>query len=206
MRGTASVGAGRPGAEKRVTARRGLAAARQRTSLPAPWLETLRIALREFDPSDAEDLYQLDRDPRVVRYVSAGRPATRAETQATMRRILRYYRLYPDLGAWFATRRDTGAFIGWFCLKYAGRSPDIEIGYRLVPAAWGRGLATEGASALVNFGFDELGLHRIIGVTHRDNHASQRVLMKAGLDDCGWGRYYDMRLRLFAADNPHRAR
>ena len=157
-------------------------------------------------PCDVEDLYRLDRDPRVVRYVSTGHPATRAETQATMRRILRYYRLYPDLGAWFATRRDTGAFIGWFCLKYAGRSPDVEIGYRLVPGAWGKGFATEGASALLNFGFDELGLHRIIGVTHRDNHASQRVLMKAGLDDCGWGRYYDMRLRLFAADNPHRAR
>ena len=97
--------------------------------------------------------------------------------------------------------RDTGEFIGWFCFKYAGRSPDIEVGYRLMHRAWGQGFATEGATALVNFGFDDLGLHRIIGVTHPDNVASQRVLMKAGLADSGWGRYYDQRLRLFVATN-----
>ena len=46
--------------------------------------------------------------------------------------------------------------------------------------------------------------HRIIGVTHPGNKASQRVLMKAGLEDAGWGRYYDQRLRLFVAENPDR--
>jgi RimJ/RimL family protein N-acetyltransferase len=170
-----------------------------------PWLETLRLALREFGPGDADDLYRLDRDPRVIRYIEGLKPATRDDAAATLRRIMRYYRLYPELGAWYATRRDTGRFIGWFSLKYAGRSPDIEIGYRLVPEAWGQGFATEGATALLNFGFDELGLHRIIGVTDRGNRASQKVLLKAGLEDRGWGHYYDCRLRLFAADNPHRA-
>jgi hypothetical protein len=113
---------------------------------------------------------------------------------------LRYSILYPDLGIWHASRRDTGAFIGWFSLKYAGKSPDIEIGYRLPHAGWGRGFATEGAQAMADYGFDDLGLHRIIGVTHRGNKASQRVLMKAGLEDIGWGHYYDRRLRLFAAE------
>ena len=71
------------------------------------------------------------------------------------------------------------------------------MGYRLLPAAWGQGFATEGAKALVDYGLDDLRLHRIIGVTHPDNKASQRVLQKAGLEDVGWGRYYDRRLRLF---------
>ncbi len=74
----------------------------------------------------------------------------------------------------------------------------------LAPEAWGQGYATEGASALVQFGFDDLDLDRIIGVTYPKNFASQKVLQKAGLEDRGWGRYYDRRLRLFAADNPHR--
>lgn len=169
------------------------------TRRPAPWLETLRIALREFVPEDIDDLYRLDGDPRVMRFFGDGNPAPREVTAVAMRRFLRYPLLYPDLGFWYATRRDTGAFIGWFTLKYAGRSPDVEVGYRLLHRAWGKGFATEGASALVHFGFDDLGLHRIIGVTHPDNVASQRVLMKAGLSDCGWGRYYDQRLRLFAA-------
>jgi RimJ/RimL family protein N-acetyltransferase len=105
---------------------------------------------------------------------------------------------------WRASRCDTGAFVGWFSLKYAGRSPDIEVGYRLVPQAWGQGFATEGARALVDYGFDDLDLDRIIGVTHPGNRASQRVLMKAGMVDIGWGRYYDRRLRLFAVENPYR--
>lgn len=170
--------------------------------VPSPWLETLRLELRDFVPEDVADLHRLDSDPRVMKYVNRGRPATREETAAAIRRIVRYPRLYPDLGIWYATRRDTGAFIGWFSLKYAGKSPDVEIGYRLLHDAWGHGYATEGASALLNFGFDELRLHRIIGVTDPGNDASQRVLRKVGMTDRGWGRYYDARLRLFAADNP----
>ena len=77
---------------------------------------------------------------------------------------------------------------------------EIEVGYRLAPGAWGHGLASEGARALVRYGFGELGLDRIIGLTHPDNAASQRVLQKAGLADAGWGRYYGRKLRLFAAD------
>lgn len=169
-----------------------------RAARAKPWLETLRIEMRAFHPDDFDDFFALDSDPRVMKYSTGGKPAPRAAVEGAMRRVLRYPALYPDLGAWYATRRDTGEFIGWFCFKYAGRSPDIEVGYRLMHRAWGQGFATEGATALVRFGFDDLGLHRIIGVTHKDNVASQRVLMKAGLRDRGWGRYYDQRLRLFA--------
>jgi len=168
------------------------------------WLTTLRLAMREFVPDDLADLRRLNSDVRVMKYIS-GKAETPEETQAAVQRTLRNYRLYPDLGAWYTVRRDTGKFIGWFSLKYAGKSPDIEIGYRLLPQAWGQGFATEGATAMYHYGFDDLDLDRIIGVTHPDNVASQKVLRKAGLADCGWGRYYDLRLRLFAADNPHRA-
>ena len=172
--------------------------------LPACWLETLRLELRAFGPGDFDDFYRLDRDPQVMKFFTKGKPMPRDLVAKAFRRVLRYPSLYPDLGAWHASRRDTGAFIGWFCLKYAGRSTDVEVGYRLLPEAWGRGFATEGAQALVDFGFDALGLDRIIGLTHRGNMASQRVLTKAGLADAGWGRYYDKRVRLFVAENPGR--
>jgi ribosomal-protein-alanine N-acetyltransferase len=172
---------------------------------PAPWLTTLRLSMREFVPSDFDDLVRLNSDARVMKYIT-GKPETREETWAAVRRVTRNYRLYPDLGAWYTVRRDTGRFIGWFSLKYAGKSPDVEIGYRLLPEAWGQGFATEGATAMYHYGFDDLDLDRIIGVTHPGNRASQKVLMKTGLLDCGWGRYYDLDLRLFAADTPHRAR
>jgi RimJ/RimL family protein N-acetyltransferase len=166
---------------------------------PAPWLETLRLEMRDFVPEDSADLYRLNSDPKVMRFIGDGAPVGPARHADIMRRVLRYPRLYPDLGFWYTTRRDTGEFVGWFTLKYCSTSTDIETGYMLLPEAWGSGFATEGASAMVRYGFDDLRLDRIIGVTHPENFASQRVLQKAGLADAGWGRYYDADLRLFAA-------
>jgi RimJ/RimL family protein N-acetyltransferase len=166
---------------------------------PLPWLETLRLELREFVPSDLPDLVRLDSDPRVTRYIGDGRTTPMADLETMIPRIRRVYRLYPGLGTWRAAQRDTGACIGWFTFKYVPKTIEIEVGYRLLPEAWGQGFATEGARELVRYGFDDLGLERIIGVTHPDNLASQRVLMKAGLVDEGWGHYYGRRLRLFAA-------
>jgi RimJ/RimL family protein N-acetyltransferase len=166
---------------------------------PAPWLETLRLELREFVPSDLPDLIRLDTDARVMKYIGSGRISAQAEVEAIIPRVRRNYTLYPGLGSWRAARRDTGACIGWFSLKYIPRTVEVEVGYRLLPKAWGQGYATEGACELVRYGFDDVGLDRIIGITHKDNFASQRVLMKAGLADEGWGHYYGWRVRLFAA-------
>jgi RimJ/RimL family protein N-acetyltransferase len=170
------------------------------TDAERPWMQTLRLDMRVFAASDFDDLARLAADPRVMRHIGDGRPMSRTAIGELLARIVRYPALYPDLGIWYTTRRDSGAFVGWFSLKYAGKSPDVEVGYWLLPAAWGQGFATEGATALVRYGFDDLGLDRIIGVTHPANRASQRVLTKAGLVDRGFGRYYGRRLRLFAAE------
>jgi RimJ/RimL family protein N-acetyltransferase len=167
---------------------------------PKPWLETLRLSMRNFTLDDFDDLYALNSDPRVMKFIADGKPSTRYEVARALRRFVRYSTLYPDLGIWHTSRRDTGAFIGFFALNYTGISTDIEIGYRLLRNAWGLGFATEGAVALAHYGFDDLRLNRIIGVTLPGNKPSQRVLLKAGLADQGWGRYYDRRLRLFAAE------
>ena len=173
----------------------------QSAARPVSWLESLRLSLRQFVPADADDLHRLDRDPRVVRFVGNGKPTPRGEIDARLARVVRHYALYPGLGTWYAARRDTGAFVGWFALKYCPPSCDVEIGYRLLQEAWGHGFATEGATELRRYGFEDLGLDRIIGVTRRGNRASQRVLHKAGLRDQGWTtRYYGERLRLFAAE------
>lgn len=164
---------------------------------PAPWLLTLRLALHDITRYHANELYELDSDPRVMRYIGSGRASTRAQTDAVMQRLPRAYALYPGLGTWRATRRDTGDFVGWFALKYIPGTAEVEVGYRLRYGAWGRGFATEGARELVRYGFDDLGLHRIVGITHPDNVASQHVLQKIGLTDIGWGHYYGRAVRVF---------
>lgn len=159
---------------------------------------TARLALRAFTLADVMDIAALDGDPRVMRYIGDGSTGTRDDARAAIERVLRRYDEHPGTGVWHASRRDDGRFVGWVSLKHAGDAPDIEIGYRLAHEAWGQGFATELARAMLRRGFAELGLDRIIGVTHPGNVASQRVLLKAGLRDEGYGRYYGRELRLFA--------
>jgi RimJ/RimL family protein N-acetyltransferase len=162
-------------------------------------MQTLRLDFREFRRDDFDDLFKLDSDARVMKYIG-GKAMSKTEVEAALTRAMGYYRSTYGLGVWYATRRDTGAFVGWYSLKYCPPTCDVEVGYRLMRNAWGQGFATEGATELVRYGFDDLGLDKIIGVTHPGNRASQRVLMKAGLRDVGFVRtYYDRRLRLFEA-------
>lgn len=164
---------------------------------------TERLVLREFTRNDVDDIHALDGDPRVMRFLGDGKPLSRESAEQSIERVLRRYVEHPGQGVWHVSRRDTGRFIGWVSLKHAGDSPDIEVGYRYVPDAWGQGFATEAGAVMLERGFDVVGLDRIIGVTHPENAASQRVLMKIGMQDEGWGRYYDKDLRLFAIDRAH---
>ncbi len=159
-----------------------------------------RIAMRQVTADDLESFYRLDHDRRVMRYIADGATGTLQSARAAVGRAMRYYALYPGMGKWVAEEKSTGRFIGWFSLNYVPDTVEIEIGYRLLPEAWGRGYATEGATLLAGHGFDQLGLYRIIGLTHPDNYASQRVLQKAGMRDAGWGRYYGRDLRLFVVE------
>jgi RimJ/RimL family protein N-acetyltransferase len=171
--------------------------------MPAPRITRLiteRLALREFTRADVDDLVVLDTDPRVMRLIGDGSVSSREDCEAAIERTLERYAKDDGFGVWHATRQDDGGFVGWVSLKPCGDSDDIEVGYRLLQDAWGHGFATELARAMLRRGFEEVGLDRIIAVTHPDNFVSQRVLAKAGLRDEGWGRYYGRDLRLFAID------
>ena len=146
-------------------------------------LRTDRLVLRRLRPDDADDLFALDDDPEVMRFINGGAPADRTAIEQAIAR-----QTYDGgLGRWAAHERAGGTFVGWFGLirildgpLHAG--PDVaELGYRLRRAVWGRGLATEGGDALLAYGFDRLGLRRIVAQTMTVNTASRRVMDKLGL-------------------------
>ncbi len=164
-------------------------------------LETERLVLRRYERDDLDRLDRLNSNVEVMRYIGDGSLRTREQTRAAIIRTQRIYDLFPGLGFWIAEEKPKRRFAGVFALIYIPKTVEVEVGYRLAKPAWGRGLATEGARALVRYGVLELGLDRVVGLTHPENIASQNVLMKAGLARRGMGHYYDRDLYYFVAES-----
>lgn len=148
------------------------------------FLETERLVLRQFTEDDSSNLVELDGDPEVMRFINGGRPTPQAEIESeVLPAFLGHYERYPGYGFWAAIEKSTGLFVGWFHFRPAEGSPpgEVELGYRLRRSAWGKGYATEGSRALVDKGFAELGVERVVASTMVVNVASRRVMEKAGL-------------------------
>ena len=145
-----------------------------------PTLTTERLVLEPLGEQHLDDLVGLDADPAVMRLLT-GRAATRAEVVGTW--LPRRTRPDADergIGCW--TGRHEGVFAGWWSLAVDDDDPTAaELGYRLRRTAWGRGLATEGAAALLSHAFGTVGLQRVWAETMAVNTASRRVLEKVGL-------------------------
>jgi RimJ/RimL family protein N-acetyltransferase len=148
------------------------------------FLETERLVLRRFAPDDVDDLHALNSDPEVMRYLTGGIPVPRAVTEREiLPRFLAYRERTDGYGFWAVIERASGAFLGWFHLRPPkGAAPDEpELGYRLHRAAWGKGYGTEGARALIERAFTELGARRVVASTYEENIGSRRVMEKAGM-------------------------
>ena len=165
-----------------------------------PTLETPRLRLRPLASSDEADLIALDSDPEVMRYV--GSPAgvkSPAETAERARLRIRETQRgdYEPLGFWRIEGRGDRAFHGVGALiqmpaggdNRDGAELDVEVAYRLARSAWGRGIATEAAGALVAHALGSLALLRVVAVTYPANQASQRVLDKLGFERRGIREY-----------------
>ena len=148
------------------------------------FLETQRLVLRRFTEDDSANLVELDSDPEVMRFINGGRATPHEEIESeVLPAFIGHYERYPGYGFWAAIEKSTGLFVGWFHFRPTEGSPpgEVELGYRLRRSAWGNGYATEGSRALVDKGFAELGVERVVASTMVVNVASRRVMEKAGL-------------------------
>ena len=166
--------------------------------------DTARLSLRAFEATDAEPFFRLNSDPEVNRYT--GDPP--CESVAAAKAAILAYPDWeqPGIGRWATVHRATGAVIGFAGLKYLPELGEVDLGYRFLPAFWGRGLATEASRACLAYGFETLGLQRVIGLTDPENQASMRVLEKIGMLPEGSIEYHGQPANLFAVDvTRHRA-
>ena len=144
-------------------------------------LETDRLLLREYVEEDAEAFFKLNSDPEVLRFVpDQALLNVEQARQLLVDHPIADYRKH-GFGRGALIIKSTGEQIGFAGLKYLEELDEVDVAYRLMPAYWGQGLATEVALASVRFGFADLGLKRIIGLVMPENVASVRVLEKTGL-------------------------
>lgn len=145
-----------------------------------PTLTTERLVLRPVTVDDLDVMVELNGDPAVMAYVR-GRAATAQETADEWRRRLdQQSDAARGLGYWAGFER--GSFVGWWSASsFAGRPEVSGVGYRLTAAAWGQGLATEGARVMVDQAFARPEIDRVFASTMGAHTGSRRVLEKLGM-------------------------
>jgi RimJ/RimL family protein N-acetyltransferase len=148
-------------------------------------LETPRLLLRLPRLEDLDPCAELMADPEAARFIGG-----------TMARSMTWRGVMVMIGAWHAhgyamfsvIEKSTGRWIGRLGPWQPDGWPGTEVGWAIVPDCWGRGYATEGATAAIDWAFDHLGWTEVIHVIDPENLASQQVARKLGSRNRGPGR------------------
>jgi RimJ/RimL family protein N-acetyltransferase len=150
--------------------------------MPVTELQTARLKLRRWRPSDRVPFATLNADPEVMRYFPE--PLTRAASDELVDIVEAGFDR-DGWGLWALEERATQQFVGFTGLArpafQAHFMPAVEIGWRLARAAWGRGLASEAARAAAAFAFDEAGLLQLVSLTSELNAPSRAVMRRIGM-------------------------
>jgi len=145
-------------------------------------LETNRLILRRLLPNDLDSLFALYSDQEVRRYFPEG-TLTYEETKEELEWFLNGHPSHPQLGLWATIYKETNQFIGRCGLLpwTIEQRQEVEVAYLLSKEYWGRGLGTEAAQAILQYGVEQLHLSRLICLIDPENQASRKVASKIGM-------------------------
>jgi RimJ/RimL family protein N-acetyltransferase len=164
-------------------------------------LEPPHLVIRTYEPRDAEHWLALVNDPEVTRYTPPSPPATLETFQSALesRHAMERERGH---AMWAVEAKDNGAFVGQCGLYPAERTgPEVELAYHYAPASWGRGYATEAATAVLAYALGPLGLDQVIAFVMPANVASCRVVEKIGMRLVGTVTVYEtLEVRKYLAE------
>ena len=149
--------------------------------------ETKDYLVRPFKDTDAQGIFELDTCPEVMKFLGGVSITTLEEAQKLVDNLIWQYQEFKTARL-AIINRATKEFIGWTGIKYERGLRDFpyyDIGYRLKYNYWGKGIATEPARFALHHGFTTLGLNELHAAADMNNAASQRVLLKVGMQPDG---------------------
>lgn len=145
-----------------------------------PILETQRLILRPFQMSDVKPSYEMNLDPEVTKYTGDGGVVSFKEIERRIvEDVMGDYKKF-GYGRLAVELKDENTFIGFCGLKFVQELREVDLGFRFMKKFWGKGYATESATACISFGFEALALKRIVGLVIPQNIGSVNVLTKLG--------------------------
>lgn len=150
-------------------------------------LETDRLLLRPLEFSDAEDMFAMDSNPEIHKYLWQ-QPALSIDESI---KVIEYVRMQYErntIGRFATTIKETGEFIGWTGIKFVhdhlenGNTNFYDYGYRLDKKFWNKGYATEASVVWLDYGFSQMDIQLMNAYTHSENGASNHILQKVGMN------------------------
>lgn len=150
-------------------------------------LETGRLLLRPLEISDAADMFAMDNNPEVHKYLWQNPTQHIDETIKIIENVRSQYKSN-NIGRFATILKETGEFIGWTGIKFITEEPEngninfYDYGYRLNEKFWGKGYATEASFAWLDYGFKQMKIDIMHAYAHRDNGASNHILQKVGMN------------------------
>jgi RimJ/RimL family protein N-acetyltransferase len=157
-------------------------------------IETARLILRRWRSDDWDDFRTVRTDPTVWRSLNGDEPVGETRVRRRFDYHLDHWQDH-GYGIMAVAERSNGALVGWTGPAHPDFVPDledeIEIGWTLLPAFWGRGLATEGARAAIAAAFEHIEPDRVISLIAPGNARSLAVAQRLGMRSAGEARHVE---------------
>ncbi|MGE6204429.1 GNAT family N-acetyltransferase [Guptibacillus hwajinpoensis] len=165
--------------------------------MTAQVLSTNRLILRKMKEMDVDHLLEIFSDKEAMKYYPACK--SREDTLKWVEWTLHHYKVY-GFGMWIVEEKDSGRFLGQcgLVLQKIDGCVEVEIGYLFAKKYWGNGYASEAALACKKYGFEQIGLSKLISLIDPENKASIKVAKRIGMTYEKTVHKWGKRLELFS--------
>lgn len=150
------------------------------------YLETPRLIIREIELRDVDDMFEMDSDPEVHKYILQSPVKSKDEIVEVINMLLQQYK-DNGIARWAVVDKENNEMLGWCGIKFYadelnGHQNFYEHGYRFKQKHWGKGYATESSKAILDWAFENLNTETIYAITDLGNAGSIHVLSKLGFE------------------------